>query len=120
MDVVGTDRYIRFSGRFKCTPQRFPIGQIVHHKMLEYRGVIYDVDPVFDGLEEWYERVAHSRLPKSQPWYHILVDGQNTRIYVAEPHLEVDANRKPVDHLLVENLFGALENCQYDPRYSKN
>ena len=58
MDVVGTDRYIRFSGRFKCTPQHFPIGQIVHHKMLEYRGVIYDVDPIFHGLEEWYERVA--------------------------------------------------------------
>jgi heat shock protein HspQ len=37
---------------------KFTIGQVVHHKMFDYRGVVVDVDPVFNSSEEWYEQVA--------------------------------------------------------------
>jgi heat shock protein HspQ len=98
----------------------FSIGQVVHHKMFEYRGVIYDVDPVFEGSEEWYEQVARSRPPKDQPWYHVLVDGHDAQTYVAERHLEADSSGEPVDHPLIENLFGNFEGGLYGPRYSRN
>ena len=31
----------------------FEIGQIVHHRLFDYRGVVLDVDPDFQGGEEW-------------------------------------------------------------------
>jgi len=50
------------------------IGQVVHHKLFDYRGVIVDVDNKFLGDDEWYTKVARSRLPKDQSWYHVLVN----------------------------------------------
>lgn len=40
---------------------KFSVGQLIHHKKFDYRGVIVDVDPQFQGTEEWYEQVAKSR-----------------------------------------------------------
>jgi heat shock protein HspQ len=42
----------------------FSIGELVHHRRFNYRGVVVDVDPRFQGTEEWYEAVALSRPPK--------------------------------------------------------
>ena len=52
---------------------RFRVGQPVHHKRFDYRGVIVDVDPAFAGTEEWYQVMATSRPPRDRPWYHVLV-----------------------------------------------
>ena len=41
----------------------FSIGELVHHKAFDYRGVVVDVDPTFDLSEEWYQEVARSRPP---------------------------------------------------------
>jgi heat shock protein HspQ len=30
---------------------RFSIGELVHHRKFDYRGVVVDVDPVFQGTE---------------------------------------------------------------------
>ena len=43
---------------------KFRIGQIVHHKLFDYTGVIFDIDAIFQGSEEWYEQVARSRPTK--------------------------------------------------------
>ena len=32
----------------------YSIGQVVRHKYLDFRGVIFDVDPEFNNTEEWY------------------------------------------------------------------
>ncbi|HAB30308.1 MAG TPA: heat shock protein HspQ, partial [Gemmatimonadetes bacterium] len=48
---------------------RFSVGDVVQHKLFDYRGVIVDVDTHFQGTEEWYEVVARSRPPKHRPWY---------------------------------------------------
>ena len=47
------------------TRLNFFMGQIVHHKKFDYRGVVFDVDATFQGTDEWYERVARSRPPKT-------------------------------------------------------
>ena len=58
----------------KIATPRFAIGELIHHRRFDYRGVIVDVDPEFQGTEEWYEQMAVSRPPKDAPWYHVLVD----------------------------------------------
>lgn len=94
---------------------RFFVGQIVHHVRFDYRGVVFDVDPSFQGSAEWYEKVARSRPPKDRPWYHVLVDGAQHTTYVAERHLEPDAEGAPVRHPLLEALCGAYSDGRYLP-----
>lgn len=98
----------------------FSIGQIVHHKLFDYRGVIYDVDPVFQGTEEWYEQVAKSRPPKDRPWYHVLVDQQIMQTYVAERNLEPDDSDEPIEHPLLDKLFKRSEGGFYVLRETSN
>ncbi|MCS5609579.1 MAG: heat shock protein HspQ, partial [Candidatus Poribacteria bacterium] len=50
------------------TETLFSIGQLIHHKRFDYRGVIVDVDPDFQGTEEWYSQMATSKPPKGKPW----------------------------------------------------
>lgn len=99
---------------------RFHIGQIVHHRLFDYRGVIVDVDPVFAGSDEWYEQVARSRPPKDKPWYLVLVHGAEHETYVAERNLEEDGSGEAVEHPLVERFFVGIEGGRYRPRQRAN
>ena len=89
------------------------IGDLIHHKLFDYRGVIVDVDATFQSSDEWYQMMAKSRPPKNKPWYHVLVHGYEHSTYVAEQNLEVDPNRDPVDHPLIEHYFSDFENGHY-------
>ncbi len=62
---------------------KFQVGKIVHHKLFDYIGVVFDVDPEFHGTDEWYQQVARSRPPKDEPWYHVLVNETAPTTYVA-------------------------------------
>ena len=42
----------------------FAIGQVVRHKFLDFRGVIFDVDPEFNNTEEWYQSIPAQIRPK--------------------------------------------------------
>ena len=94
----------------------FFVGQIVHHKMNGYRGVVFDVDATFQGTDEWYDTVARSRPPRDMPWYHVLVDGAEHTTYVAERHLESDEHGMPINHPLVSELCGEFLEGRYAPR----
>jgi heat shock protein HspQ len=95
---------------------QFNIGQVVHHRKFDYRGVIIDVDAEFEGDDEWYEQVALSRPPKDAPWYHILVDNADHMTYVAERHLEADDSLMPVSHPYINNIFGSFADGVYQRR----
>jgi len=99
---------------------KFSPGSIVHHVRFDYRGVVVDVDPVFQGTEEWYETMAKSRPPKDKPWYHVLVDGGDASTYVAERNLEPDPSGRPIDHPEVGFFFAALGDGGYIPRRKGN
>ncbi len=92
---------------------KFSIGQCIHHQLFDYRGVIVDVDPVFQGSTEWYDAVARSRPPKDKPWYRVLVDNSDHETYVAEQNLAVDDVLEPVSHPLVDVFFDRFDNGQY-------
>ena len=98
----------------------FAIGELVHHTMFDYRGVVIDVDPYFHGSSEWYEQMARSRPPKDRPWYHVLVDGAVHRTYVAERNLEADETDDPIRHPELNDFFERLENGRYVPRQRGN
>ncbi|GAB4223339.1 MAG: heat shock protein HspQ [Gammaproteobacteria bacterium] len=98
----------------------FSVGQLVHHKLLKYRGVIVDVDPNFQSSETWYELMALSKPPKNEPWYHVLVDDADFMTYVAEQNLEPDTNDEPINHPEVKKYFSAMKNGTYVSKRSAN
>ena len=92
---------------------KFSIGQCIHHRLFDYRGVIVDVDPEFLGQDEWYEANAKSRPPKNEPWYHVLVHDANSETYVAEQNLLEDDTREPVNHPLLDRFFVEYDGNNY-------
>jgi len=99
---------------------RFHVGQPIHHKLFDYRGVIADVDANYQGNSEWYEKIARSRPPKNAPWYHILVDGAEHWTYVAERNLERDVTGEPIDHPDLGEVFKNFSDGQYYRRGGVN
>jgi heat shock protein HspQ len=99
---------------------KFHLGQLVHHRLFDYRGVIVDVDPTFQGSEEWYDQVARSRPPKDKPWYRVLVHDAEHETYVAERNLEPDGSRDPIRHPLLDDFFSGLDGDGYRLRSRRN
>ncbi len=95
------------------TRAQFAIGDLIHHQIFDYRGVIVDVDPNFQSTEEWYEMVAKSRPPKDRPWYHVLVHESMHSTYVAERNLEIDESVTPIKHPMLDRFFSRFENGRY-------
>ncbi len=93
----------------------FALGDLIQHRLFDYRGVVVDVDARFDLSDELYEAVARTRPPKDQPWYRVLVDGADQATYVAERNLVADESGAPVDHPWLEQLFAGFENGRYVP-----
>ena len=55
----------------------------MRHRLFDFRGVIFDVDPEFANSEEWYESIPEEIRPaKDQPFYHLLAENAD-RAYVA-------------------------------------
>jgi heat shock protein HspQ len=94
----------------------FAIGEVVRHRLFDFRGVIFDVDPVFANSEEWYEAIPEDiRPPKDQPFYHLLaenVDGSYIA-YVSQQNLLHDGTDEPVDHPAISGLFDAFAGGRY-------
>jgi len=99
---------------------RFHVGQVVVHRLFDYRGVVFNVDPVFDGDDEWYERVARSRPPKDAPWYHVLPHGAEHTTYVAERNLAPDPSPAAIEHPLLDTLFSGFGADGYMSRNTFN
>ena len=95
------------------TTAKFSVGQLIHHKMFGYRGVVVGVDPTFDLTDEWYEEVARSRPPKDAPWYQVLVHDSDQTTYVAERNLEPDTCADPIQHPLIDDVLGPFLDGHY-------
>jgi len=95
---------------------RFSIGDVVKHRLFDFRGVVFDIDPVFANSEEWYEAIpAEIRPPKDQPFYHLLAEnGEASYIaYVSQQNLMADDVGEPVDHPAIAGLFEGFEEGRY-------
>ncbi|MYK33374.1 MAG: heat shock protein HspQ [Boseongicola sp. SB0670_bin_30] len=95
---------------------KYSLGQVVRHKKHPFRGVIFDVDPVFSNSEEWYEAIPEdSRPSKEQPFYHLLAENEDSYYvaYVSEQNLVVDKSGEPVEHPGLPEFFGDFDDGQY-------
>jgi heat shock protein HspQ len=98
---------------------RFAIGDVVRHKMFDFRGVIFDVDPVFANSDEWYEAIPEAIRPsKDQPFYHLLAENAETTYvaYVSQQNLVPDGTDEPVDHPAITTMFDRMEGGRYHLR----
>lgn len=80
---------------------KFRIGEVVRHKHFPFRGVVFDVDPIFDNTEEWWLAIPEEIRPdKDQPFYHLFAENADSEYvaYVSEQNLERDLSDEPVRH----------------------
>jgi heat shock protein HspQ len=95
---------------------RFTIGDVVRHRMFDFRGVVFDIDPVFANSDEWYAAIPEEVRPrKDQPFYHILAENTDSSYiaYVSQQNLVVDESDEPVDHPAIRGLFDAYADGRY-------
>ena len=87
---------------------KFRIGQVVKHRVYPFRGVIFDVDPVFSNTEEWWTAIPeHLRPSKDQPFYHLFAENDDTEYvaYVSEQNLVIDESGRPIRHPQAREFF---------------
>ncbi len=95
---------------------KFAVGQVVRHRLYPFRGVVFDIDPVFDNTEEWWLSIPLELRPrKNQPFYHLLAENSETTYiaYVSEQNLLPDQTGEPVRHPKVRELFAKDGVGQY-------
>jgi heat shock protein HspQ len=99
---------------------KFSVGELIVHRLFDYRGVIVDVDASFQGTDDWYDAVARSRPPKDAPWYHVLVSGATHATYVAERNLSADSEAAPAQHPMLDHFFDQFRDGRYVRKHTLN
>jgi len=101
---------------------RFGLGEVVKHRHFEFRGVIFDVDPVFANSEEWYESIPEAIRPrKDQPFYHLLAENAESSYvaYVSQQNLVPDDSEEPVEHPGIAGMFEPFDGVKYQLKASR-
>ena len=94
----------------------FAIGDVVRHRLFEFRGVIFDVDPIFANSEEWYQAIPEDIRPsKDQPYYHLLAENADSSYvaYVSQQNLVPDDSDEPISHPAIAGIFDAYADGRY-------
>ena len=100
---------------------RFKLGEVVKHRVFPFRGVIFDIDPVFNNTDEWWLSIPENVRPsKDQPFYHLFAENAETEYiaYVSEQNLLPDTSGQPLRHPQVPELFETDDEGRYRPRNS--
>ena len=98
---------------------RFCIGEVLKHRLFGFRGVVFDVDPIFANSEEWYQSIPEDLRPdRNQPFYHLLAENAETSYiaYVSQQNLQYDDSEEPVDHPAIDDLFSSYADGRYELR----
>ena len=97
----------------------FGIGDVVRHRIFDFRGVIFDVDPVFANSDEWYEAIPEPLRPsKDQPFYHLLAENAESEYvaYVSEQNLLPDSSGEPLRHPQITDILDRDDSGRYRMR----
>lgn len=100
---------------------KFKLGEVVRHRVFSFRGVIFDIDPVFNNTEEWWLSIPENVRPrKDQPFYHLFAENGETEYvaYVSEQNLLPDNSGEPIRHPQVNDVFVRDDDGRYKPRNS--
>ena len=103
----------------KASVAKYKIGQVVRHRIFPFRGVVFDIDPVFSNTEEWWLSIPEDIRPrKDQPFYHLFAENAETEYvaYVSEQNLLPDTSGEPIRHPQVAEEFIMDSKGGYRPR----
>ncbi len=95
---------------------KYAVGDVVRHRYFPFRGIVYDIDPIFNNTEEWWLAIPVEMRPrKDQPYYHLLAENAETTYiaYVSEQNLLADKTGLPVKHPRVRELFARDSDGTY-------
>ncbi len=98
---------------------KFKLGQVVRHRIYPFRGIIFDVDPVFDNTDQWYESIPVEVRPhKNQPFYHLYAQNEQSvyEAYVSEQNLLIDDSQEALRHPAIESEFVRTDAGEYLPK----
>lgn len=98
------------------TRAHFGIGDVVRHRHHDFRGVVFDIDPVFANSEEWYQSIPVEIRPRrDQPFYHLLAENDESSYvaYVSQQNLLADGDNGPVDHPSLPEIFEDYAQGRY-------
>jgi heat shock protein HspQ len=87
---------------------KYGIGSVVRHRVYPFRGVVFDIDPVFNNTDEWWNAIPEEVRPsKDQPFYHLFAENAETEYvaYVSEQNLVPDQSDDPLRHPQVSEVF---------------
>ncbi len=102
---------------------KYGVGEVVRHRVYPFRGVIFDIDPIFANTEDWWLAIPEEIRPrKDQPYYHLLAENSDSEYvaYVSEQNLLPDRTGKPIRHPQVAEYFFEDEEGRYRPMYLSN
>ncbi len=109
------------------TSAKFEIGTPVRHRVYGFRGVIFDVDPIFNNTDEWWENIPEDVRPrKDQPFYHLLAETPEPErspyiAYVSEQNLVPEQfDEEPIDHPELDEFFEGIEDGRFILRQKSN
>ena len=100
----------------KIVESKFALGAIVRHRIYDFRGVVFDVDPEFGNTEEWYQSIPAEKRPRrDQPFYHLFAENPESYYvaYVSEQNLVEDSDNGPVGHPQIGAMFSGPEDGRY-------
>jgi heat shock protein HspQ len=108
-----------FDSPSKTRVAKFKLGEVVKHRLFPFRGVIFDIDPVFNNTEEWWLSIPEETRPsKDQPFYHLFAENDDSEYiaYVSEQNLLSDTSGKPMRHPQITEVFERGGDGSYKPR----
>ena len=95
----------------------FKEGDVIKHRLYEYRGLIVEIDSSCQAEDAWYQS-NQTKPDRNQAWYHILVDGNQQVTYVAESNIDLDQSGNPIVHPLLNLFFYGVD--EKNNKYLRN
>lgn len=117
MTFRAKDSFFHDSATPPVAVANFALGDVVRHRIFAFRGVVFDIDPVFANSDEWYESIPEEVRPaKEQPYYHLFAENDDSSYvaYVSQQNLIGDPQGGPVSHPAIGDMFLDYANGRYD------
>jgi heat shock protein HspQ len=98
---------------------KYRVGEVVKHRFFPFRGIVFDIDPVFANTDEWWLAIPEEVRPcKDQPFYHLYAENEETTYvaYVSEQNLLPDDSGAPLRHPEISDHFDQDDKGRYTMR----
>ena len=93
----------------KICSAKFQIGQVVKHRLYPFRGVVFDIDPVFDNtVDEWHSPSRRGATAQGPAVFDVCLPRtirRNTPSVSEQNLLAFDTSGEPLRHPQISEVF---------------